>query len=45
MMQMALPRSWKEEFAAAAAKREDVLYAEKMARFYERERERREEET
>lgn len=45
MMQVILPRSWKEEFAAAAARREDILYAEKMARFDERERERRKEES
>lgn len=43
-MQIVLPRSWKEEFAAAAAKREDMRYAEKMVRFYEQQRERREEE-
>lgn len=40
-MQVILPRSWKEEFAAAAARREDILHAEKMARLDERERERR----
>ncbi len=34
MMQVVIPRSWKEEFAlAAAVKREDILHREKMARF------------
>lgn len=34
MMQAVLPRSWKEQFALAAAMREeDILHREKMARF------------
>lgn len=34
MMELVLPRSWKEEFALAAAiKREDILHREKLARF------------
>lgn len=37
MMQTVLPRSWKEEFALAAAmRREDILFREKLERFEER---------
>ncbi len=44
MMQVVLPRSWKEEFALAAAmRREDVLHKEKMARFEAASRQRIEE--
>ena len=43
MMQLAVPRSWKEEFErAAAAKHEDVLYWEQMRRLAAQDRERRE---
>lgn len=42
-MQIVLPRSWKEEFAAVAAKREDILHKEKMVRHEDRERQRRKE--
>lgn len=39
MMEAVLPRSWKEEFAlAAAVKREDTLHKEKMRRLEARER-------
>ncbi len=44
MMQVVLPRSWKEEFAAAAARREDTLHKEKLARFNDQERQRRKDE-
>ncbi|GJE18432.1 hypothetical protein AIGOOFII_3157 [Methylobacterium marchantiae] len=38
-MEAVLPRSWKEEFAlAAAVKREDILYKEKMLRLEARQR-------
>lgn len=43
MMQVIVPRSWKEEFAAVAAKREDILHREKLARHEEKDRERRKE--
>lgn len=44
MMQVVSPRSWKDEFAlAAAVKREDILLKEKLERFHEGERKRREE--
>lgn len=44
-MEAVLPRSWKEEFAqAAAVRREDLLYREKQIRFETKEREKREEE-
>lgn len=43
MMEIALPGSWKEEFARAAAyRRDDILYQEKMKRFEDRQRENRE---
>lgn len=42
-MQTALPRSWKEEFAVAA-KRDDILYRERIARFEEQQKKRKEEE-
>lgn len=42
-MQLIVPRSWKEEFAAVAARREDILHREKLARHEDRERERRKE--
>lgn len=39
MMEVVLPRSYREEFAfAAAMKREDILYREKIARFESRQR-------
>lgn len=42
-METVLPRSWREEFARAAAEdREEILYREKMKRVEVRERERRE---
>jgi len=44
MMQVAIPRSWREEFAAVAARREDILHKEKLARHEDRERERRKDE-
>lgn len=40
-MQVVLPRSWKEQFAAAAAKREEIAHWEKLARYDERMRQRR----
>ena len=44
MMETLLPRSWKEEFALAAAiNRADILYEEKMRRIAVREQERRDE--
>lgn len=42
MMQITVPRSWKDEFAAVAARREDVLHRERLARFEDRERRRKE---
>lgn len=42
-MQVIASRSWKEEFAAVAARREDILHREKLARHEDRERERRKE--
>jgi len=44
MMPVIAPRSWREEFAAAATRREDILHREKLARFEDRERERRKDE-
>lgn len=45
MMQTVLPRSWKEEFALAAAmRREDILFREKLERFEERRQQRRDDE-
>ena len=39
MMEAILPRSWKEQFALAAAiRQEDILYREKLARFDARQR-------
>lgn len=45
MMQTVLPRSWKEEFALAAAmRREDILFREKLKRFEEQRQQWREDE-
>ncbi|MCB1392913.1 MAG: hypothetical protein KDJ71_06815 [Nitrobacter sp.] len=42
-MQTVLPRSWKEEFALAAAmRREDILFREKLERFEKQRQQRRE---
>lgn len=43
MMPVIVPRSWREEFAAVAARREGMLHREKLAHHDEKERERRKE--